>query len=574
MTFSRRPADCSRASYSLRPLLAAICVLVLGATLWSQTGVEPARCAATVQLVDSSTGERLAGLVQITDADGNRLPLPELLSRGQGLRQPAIQKWSVVPATGAIKVSLPKQSLTLTALSGLETELASLKLDLRNKSEETVHVPLKRFYKAGAQGLRGANTHLHLQRLTREQSDRYLTEIPAGDALDLLFVSYLERAGADHEYITNKYSRADLARIAEAARLAFGDGQEHRHNFLAQGEKLGLAQLEGYGHVMLLNIRQLVQPVSIGKGITADGTDGLPLQRGIETARRDGGTAIWCHNHWGLELVPNWVLGRLDAQNIFDAGDHGGYDVTFYRFLNAGMRVPFSTGTDWFINDFSRVYVPLAEPLTPQAWLKSLSAGRGYITNGTFLEFSVNGQSAGDTIKLSGSGTVEVTARGLGRNDFKQLELVHGGHVIQAAPSRSVEGHFEASARWTVSIPRSGWLALRTPQPVLRPDSNLVMPRRDIAGARADGVAAAATPAATGQNELGNALFSHTSPVYVEVGGKPIFEPAAARDLLAEIERAIRYITEKGEFADDVERARVLDVYRDAIAELRRKVDK
>ena len=113
--------------------------------------------------------------------------------------------------------------------------------------------------------------------------------------------------------------------------------------------------------MMLLNLQELVLPVSIGPGIMKLGTDGLPVQRGIDTARRDGGTAVWCHNRWGFEHIPNWVLGRLDAQNIFDGGAHGSYKDSFYRFLNAGLRVPFSTGTDWFIYDFARVFVPVAD---------------------------------------------------------------------------------------------------------------------------------------------------------------------------------------------------------------------
>jgi hypothetical protein len=95
-------------------------------------------------------------------------------------------------------------------------------------------------------------------------------------------------------------------------------------------------------------------------GIMKEGTDGIPLQRGIRTAREDGATVIWCHNTFGHEDIPNWVSGLLHAQNIFDGGDHGTYEDTFYRYLNVGMKVPFSTGTDWFIYDFSRVYLPIS----------------------------------------------------------------------------------------------------------------------------------------------------------------------------------------------------------------------
>src|SRR5437764_9943717 len=47
---------------------------------------------------------------------------------------------------------------------------------------------------------------------------------------------------------------------------------------------------EGYGHVMFLNIKELVKPVSIGPGISGGGFDDLALRAGIDNARKQGGT--------------------------------------------------------------------------------------------------------------------------------------------------------------------------------------------------------------------------------------------------------------------------------------------
>lgn len=534
----------ARIPTSHRALLAAGCLLTFAATLWSQPA-EERRCVLTLELRDAQTDERIAGLVQFAGANGERIDLPELLSRGQGLEGSLpIHHWSVVPDSGEIKLSLPREKLTCAALSGIETESARIPIDLTDRSEKIVRIPIRRFYRSETHGLRSANTHLHLMKLSREQSDRYLRDVPAADGLDLLFVSYLERSGADHDYITNRYKQEDLERLGQESRVKYGNGEEHRHNFTAQGE--------GYGHVMLLNLRQLVLPVSIGPGIMKVGTDGLPVQRGIDTARGDGGTAIWCHNRWGYEHIPNWVLGRLDAQNIFDGGAHGSYKDSFYRFLNAGLRVPFSTGTDWFIYDFARVYAPVAGELTAQSWLKSLAAGRSYITNGPLLEFTIAGKSPGETICLSAGGEIEITARGLGRCDFRQIELVRNGTVMEVARSRRIDDHFEATAKWVISMANAGWLALRTPPPIVKGDM----------GASDSDVL----------NEFGQPLFSHTSPLYVEVAGKPIFDREAASELLGEVQHAARRVAETAGFADDVEKGRVLDVYQEAISVLKRRL--
>ena len=249
---------------------------------------------------------------------------------------------------------MPATRLEFQALAGLETERASESIDLAGKTQATLRMPLVRFARARANGYVAGNTHLHLMKLSKQQADRYLTEVPLADGLDIVFLSYLERAEADLEYTSNHYTPDELRRLSHE-HLRFGHGEEHRHNFDSHGE--------GYGHILLLDIPYIIQPVSIGPGIMQEGTDGIPLQRGIREARSDGAAVIWCHNTFGHEDLPNWVAGLLDAQNIHDGGEHGGYADTYYRYLNLGMKVPFSTGTDWFIYDFSRVYAPVAGEL-------------------------------------------------------------------------------------------------------------------------------------------------------------------------------------------------------------------
>ena len=160
-----------------------------------------------------------------------------------------------------------------------------------------------------------------------------------------------------------------------------------------------------------------------------EGTDGIPLQRGIRQARAGEGTVIWCHNTFGHEDLPNWIAGLLHAQNIFDGGSHGDY-ADIYRYLDVGMSVPFSTGTDWFIYDFARVYVPLEGGVTARRWLETLARGKLYITNGVFLELQADDKGIGDTIAVSEGQRLRVTGRAIGRRDFQGVERVYNGHVV------------------------------------------------------------------------------------------------------------------------------------------------
>lgn len=509
-------------------------------------------CQLTVQLLNAETRQPLHGLFRLRQADGRIVPLAGLVNRGIRLRtnHPA-KNWSV--ASAGTVISVPRKVLTIEAFSGLDTEMSREVVDLSGKPTHRIELMLKPLFNAALHGWFGGNTHLHLNNLTRAQADEYLRVIPRADGLDLLFVSHLERAQADRNYISNEYTLADLNGFSGPG-LLFGNGQEHRHNF--EGNT------EGYGHVMFLKIRQLVQPVSIGAAIAGGGPDWPPLQRGIRQARGEGATVIWCHNTYGHEDVPNWLAGLIDAHNIFDGGFHASYEETYYRYLNIGLKVPFSTGTDWFIYDFARVYARLTTALTVQNWLAGLAAGRTFISNGPLLEFHVGENEIGDTIELSRPTSLSVSGRATGRHDFKRIELIQNGKVVRSAPSRVVGGHFEADMDVSLAIDAPSWVALRVAGGSLDSDGPVVLPQVLLMRGSGDG-----------KNEMGEALFAHTSPVYIELGGQRVFRRDSAKALVAEMESSLQQVPAKGKFANDAQREDVLKIYRDGIQSLRKRLD-
>ncbi|MEX0676834.1 MAG: hypothetical protein WD063_07135, partial [Pirellulales bacterium] len=218
---------------SLRSIL---CLTCLGAVAVPGFAHEPqqATCSLALELVDGGSAKPLPGIVRITTPDGKAFRPMELVNRGQGIEQVgAIHDWSVLP--NGTTISVPAAPLVIAALSGLETELAERRVDLTGKQTAELRIPLPRFARARAAGYVAGNTHLHLMKLSRKQADRYLQEVPLGDGLDVVFISYLERALADLEYTSNKYTPSDLARLSHG-HLHFGHGEEHRHNFGSHGE--------------------------------------------------------------------------------------------------------------------------------------------------------------------------------------------------------------------------------------------------------------------------------------------------------------------------------------------------
>jgi hypothetical protein len=510
----------------LTAALLGCCVVVLAQT--------PQNPVSTVRLClrDAESGNPISGVVRIFHQDENKpLSLAGLLSRSTGLNVSGSGAgWYVVPVEGA-RLTLPRSKLRLEALSGLESSIARQELDLTRGGRDDIAIGLTFLFRPERSHLAAGNTHLHLRGLTFADADRYLRQIPAADGIKVLFISHLERAQDDRLYITNQYPTGDLEQF-RPANLLVNNGEEHRHNFGAYGQ--------GYGHVMFLNLKKLVRPVSLGAGITGGGKDDQALKTGINEARSQDSTVIWCHNSSGFEGISSALAGRIDALNVFDGSRSGTFEDLYYRLLNIGLRLPLSTGTDWFLYDFARVYARVTGPTTIANWLTALRAGRCQATNGPLLTLQVDSSEPGDVIALEQPRMLHIVAKGLGRHDFQQLELVHNGKVIRRQTASTSQSGWRASMALDLRVDRPGWLAVR------------------ICSAR--------------NNELEQQLFAHTSPVYVEIAGKRAFDLDAANDLLRRVEEARGEIRQRGQFSSAASREHLLQVYDQAARELRQRM--
>ncbi len=505
-----------------------------------------ATSAVTLRVVDASTHTRIPALIHITDGQGHTIRPAELLPRSTALSGNSVgeaaftyvDRWFMLPDERTIE--LPRNTVHIEAFSGLETAVARQSLDLRNKASAIVEISLSRFHDGMEHS---GNVHLHLKEMTLPEAERYVTETAAADGLDFVFLSYLERPGADAQYISNTFTAPDLQRFQTRSGVVFGYGEEYRHNF---------PRAEGYGHVMFLDLPELILPASLGADIMKRGNDDGGLRDGIEAARLQGATVLWCHNARGYEDIPSWVSGLLDGQVIFDGGATGGYEQGFYRYLNVGLRVPIAMGTDWFLNDMAMTMVRAEGTPATANWLAALGEGQSYITNGPLLEFYVDGAQAGAIIEPGPDWAVQVRARGVCRNDFKALELVANGAVIGRVNTEEKAGVFEANIDQTVAIQQSTWLALRAVPFGVDYDHPEAV--------------------SVGFNEYGRPLFAHTSPVYLQVAGKPVLVPEAAESLIAELRSSMVTIGRSGDFSSDAAREKVLAIYEAARAVLEEKL--
>ena len=197
-------------------------------------------------------------------------------------------------------------------------------------------------------------------------------------------------------------------------------GEENRHN--------DQPWHMGYGHVMFLRIKNVVEPVSRGSLVSDFDPDYPPLCFACDDTREQGGIVLWCHNGRGMEAPVAAALGKLDGFNLFDPfWTDLEYDI-WYKLLNCGLFLPASTGSDWFVCSNNRVYVQTQGDFSYNGWIEGLQQGQTFITNGPALFLDVDGQLPGSRLTGAGQRTTHISWQS--HYPLNVVDLIMNGDII------------------------------------------------------------------------------------------------------------------------------------------------
>ena len=464
----------------------------------------------TAVIIDEVTGEAIPARVQGVESTGLFVhPRDAILKVGPG--SPFFY------SDGSFQVDLTRGPAQVTVERGTEYVPAQRIVDVPPNGVVTAEIVMTRWSTLGDQGWHPGNTHIHYDE-TETRADERLRLDPRVEDLRMTAVSILKRG--DLEYATNKYPPGMLTEFSSAHHYV-QSGEENRHN--REPWRVG------YGHVMLLNIRNEVHPVSRGVLVDAFDPDYPPLSYACDDAHRQGGLVIWCHNGQGMEAPVAAALGKLDAFNLFDPyWNEAEYDI-YYRMLNAGIRLPASTGSDWFICSANRVYSYTDSPFDYGPWTDALKNGRSFITNGPALFLSVDGKGPGSRIEASPGDRLSALVTWESHYPISRAELLFNGKLVaaEAFQEGSRGGRLEADI---------------------------------IAGA--DGWAAARLSSDT-RDSFYQPVFAHTSPVYIETGRDSQEKREAAVWFDGAIDESLQWVRTKGRFYNDSQRKEIEDLFRE-----------
>jgi hypothetical protein len=142
---------------------------------------------------------------------------------------------------------------------------------------------------------------------------------------------------------------------------------------------------------------------------------------------------------------------------------------------------------------FGRVYVEIPGKLDGEAWLAGLNAGRSFVTTGPMLLATVNGKPAGQKISVGpdASRNYRVQVECHSPHPFDSVEIIVNGEVargIDVQTRRTDPGANAFNIDATIEISGSSWIAVRV---------FTTLPN-------------------------GRVRFAHSSPVHIDIRGRPL----------------------------------------------------
>ncbi len=277
-----------------------------------------------------------------------------------------------------------------------------------------------------------------------------------------------------------------------------------------------------YGHINLLGIKTLIEPISTGKfmGGNYDYPNNVPA---LKEAHRQGG--VTCEAH-GLGL--NWDVPVNLLNSLSDCLDQI-EPVDYYRFLDCGFRVPLGNGSDHpaRVTGCARMYVKNSAPGLYAGWLEGIRQKRTFVTSGPLLWLQANGADIGDVLKLRRGDRVQITARALSRHPLGRVQLVVNGKVVEDRPTEATE----LTITHTLELTESSWVCVRC-----------------------------------GRMGVFNALaapdVAHTSAIYLHMDGRRRCIPEAALELAKRMHAHADDIHKRAWFANDAQRSECVDYIR------------
>lgn len=439
------------------------------------------------------------------------------------------------------EIDLPPGHYNFHTTKGYEYETIDQPVNIANAQRAAVTLPLRKFADFEARGWYPGDTHMHFP---DPSGVRYEMECEGLRVCSLLLLKsgYKDGRPGDGHFQNVEHFTGKLSPVSDPNHFV-QVGEEFRHGLLA--------------HLIFQNLKTIVWPVSVG-GLREGGAGGFDwpmMLDAADDARAQGALVTWAHWPYpSLEAPLDIALGRIDSIDLLTTGNpfehhpilvdvykmHGPlvYSLApidvYYHYLNCGFHLAMSSGSDKMALNppmgSARTYVKTEGPLTYPSWIEGIRKGHTFASDYPLLEFTVNDEMPGETIRLApGKVKLRVKARAQSLEPYEQLEIVHNGKVIRSV--KPTGKHFDATIDEAIEVERGGWIA-----------------------ARAHG----RKMLEYGATWWKMPVFAHSSPVYLDMPGRPAQAGESARLFLDQLRYLQRWAEQQAKFPTQQNKAEAL----------------
>lgn len=204
-------------------------------------------------------------------------------------------------------------------------------------------------------------------------------------------------------------------------------------------------------------------------------------------------------------------FGLVDFIEVLQGGRV--QEESWYRFLDMGYKITPAAGSDWPYTDFPGVvrnYVKLDGPLDLDRWFEAFDAGKTYVTNGPFIDFTINGKTMGEELRVKRGATLNVEASARLNPDIDKLSRLELIILSDVAATAAANGADNVQMRHQMKAEHGMWVAVRA------------------LGERQAPPPVAGQP----QRPSGGTIIAHSAPIYVIVDGEPSWNFRKLSDLV------------------------------------------
>jgi Tol biopolymer transport system component len=484
-----------------------------------------------VSVKDAATGETTEARVYLKASDGKSYTPP-----GEFHRMVVVTDDHYFHTRGSFAIELPAGPASIEVMKGFEYGPESQTVNVVAGETQKVELTLSRTSDLASLGWYSGDNHIHMNYGGIFQATPRSLLLEA-DAEDLNVVNDLVANQAGTRIHDLAYFEGKLSSASKPNRLLYFN-EEYRPSFA--------------GHMSLLNVKKFVHPQFDGFAGTALAAHYPPNAHILDEVHAQGAVAGYVHpfqtpgrdpeddDYRGAREFPvSAALGQVDYYDVMCIwSDERVSASVWYRVLNLGFRVPASAGTDAMTNYWrhpaigtTRVYVKAGTPLDYGNWIRGLTEGRSFVTNGPLLFLKVDGQEPGAELRLPGGGdtSVRVEVEATSILPMETLDILVNGEVVSS--TKATDPH-RVELRASVPVKKSGWIAAR----VTGPERLHLL--------------------------MDSYVYAHTSPIYLTKGNESPSSPADARYFLKWIDRVLVLLQESEAFDTKAQKEEVIEVWR------------